>query len=541
ATPTDADLTGQVSVEVTPSLNRIARGVYSVNVRVTNTSDEAIPGPLALVVLVTGVEGLTAESADGETADGEPYFELVRAERELTAGEESEPCKIRLRSPESLRREQREAFQLEYKIIRPTPQDVAAEDRPRDESRRDERAEPRPDGRMPLAGPSGRNGRTPRTGGESRADRDEDPDADPERPAQPDGPEKQPERNEYGGPPDEEVERVMKIQERYTERWLEMDGVIGTVTGMDKDGNAIIRVYLARAGGGKELPETIEGVAVETMVVGRFREFQPPQDKKGQVLPGLPFIPPDCPDDPTARFARPVPIGVSAFTDSGAGICAAGTLGCRVVGRLGSQHAGKLFVLSNNHVLAEENLAPIGSPVHQPSLGDFNCVSDPDNIVARLSDFEPINFFDVNIMDAAIAETTAELVSNRAACGALYGLPNEQTVQARLGLKVIKYGRTTRLRSGTVTGVNGISFVGYTTGPAFFINVIEITNPVDQITSPLGAPGDSGSLIVTSSGSHPIGLLFAGSALVTLANPIDPILDRFQVNIDGAPAPEPVP
>jgi hypothetical protein len=31
----------------------------------------------------------------------------------------------------------------------------------------------------------------------------------------------------------------------------------------------------------------------------------------------------------------------------------------------------------------------------------------------------------------------------------------------------------------------------------------------------------------------PVGLLFAGSSLVTIANPIGPVLERFSVTIDG--------
>lgn len=50
------------------------------------------------------------------------------------------------------------------------------------------------------------------------------------------------------------------------------------------------------------------------------------------------------------------------------------------------------------------------------------------------------------------------------------------------------------------------------------------------------AGGDSGSLIVIRSGSEarmPAGLLFAGSSQVTIANPINAVLSRFNVTVDG--------
>ena len=48
--------------------------------------------------------------------------------------------------------------------------------------------------------------------------------------------------------------------------------------------------------------------------------------------------------------------------------------------------------------------------------------------------------------------------------------------------------------------------------------------------------GDSGSLLVTTEGNHPVGLLFAGDngGKHAFANPIDAVLTTFGVAIDGA-------
>ena len=59
---------------------------------------------------------------------------------------------------------------------------------------------------------------------------------------------------------------------------------------------------------------------------------------------------------PTSRFTRPVPIGIST---GNAGECSAGTIGARV-----KDGSGHVFALSNNHVYALENKAPLGSQVH---------------------------------------------------------------------------------------------------------------------------------------------------------------------------------
>ena len=113
---------------------------------------------------------------------------------------------------------------------------------------------------------------------------------------------------------------------------------------------------------------------------------------------------------------------------------------------------------------------------------------------------------------------------------------------ALLGLNVQKYGRTTHLTHGQITGVNATVLICY--------EVVEfvctkVARYVDQlIISPAGFSngGDSGSLIVTDDGNlNPVALLFAGSASVTIGNRIDLVLNRFGVTIDGFAPPPPGP
>ena len=98
----------------------------------------------------------------------------------------------------------------------------------------------------------------------------------------------------------------------------------------------------------------------------------------------------------------------------------------------------------------------------------------------------------------------------------------------------MKYGRTTSQTKGQVYAINATVNVGYDWGVARFVNQIIIT------PGSFSAGGDSGSLIVIdgkgknkADDRKPVGLLFAGSAFITVANPIDAVLTWFGVTIDG--------
>ncbi len=100
-------------------------------------------------------------------------------------------------------------------------------------------------------------------------------------------------------------------------------------------------------------------------------------------------------------------------------------------------------------------------------------------------------------------------------------------------MKVKKYGRTTGQTAGRVDATNATVDVNYGGGL--------IARFVDQIVIKPGsfsAGGDSGSLIVVRGGPgdrSPVGLLFAGSFFVTIANPIGDVLTTFSVTVDDTP------
>lgn len=314
--------------------------------------------------------------------------------------------------------------------------------------------------------------------------------------------------------------QAVAIQQRHTDALLAITGVVGTAIVRRPDGRAEMALLVERAGI-KGLPRVLDGVPVSERVTGRLMAFS----------------------DPTER-QRPAPLGYSV----GHPAITAGTIGARVRDAL-----GRVYILSNNHVLANSNGASVGDPAYQP--GPFDGGTSADQI-ATLSDFQPISFAinGSNTMDAAIAQSSVDLLDNSVPSDDGYGMPNSTIYgdadgdgvfddrNALLGLNVQKYGRTTRLTHGQITGVNATVTVCYAVSG---ITCTKTARFVDQlIISPGGFSngGDSGSLIVTDDANlNPVGLLFAGSASVTIANRIDLVLNHFGVTIDGSSPPPPGP
>jgi len=254
---------------------------------------------------------------------------------------------------------------------------------------------------------------------------------------------------------------------------------------------------------------------------------------------------PDCVT--TTGFYRPACIGIS----TGHPLITAGTIGARV-----TDGNNNYYALSNNHIFAASNSANIGDAVIQPGTFDFGNVGCCT--YGNLTDFEPIQFNnfpacdgtvndpDCNTIDAAIAlSTLAELGNATPSDG--YGLPKSTSISSLTippvpGMDVMKYGRTTQQTFGTISSINGFFAINYgSPGTAYFAGQIVIT------PGSFSAGGDSGSLVVVDDSAGPndreaIGLLFAGSPTLTIASPINLVLSRFNVAIDGQPlTPTPTP
>ena len=186
--------------------------------------------------------------------------------------------------------------------------------------------------------------------------------------------------------------------------------------------------------------------------------------------------------------------------------------------------------MSNNHVIAEQNAGNVGDQILQPGTLDTNCTYYPADQIGSLFDFEPIDFNGVNYVDAAIASTTTADTGFASPSDA-YGAPTSNTVAATVGQAVQKFGRTTGLTKGEVDSINATVNVQYDAGVATFQNQVIIVGKVRRgkrfVNSSFSDGGDSGSLIVTQANNDPMGLLFAGNSSITIANPIDDVLNTF--------------
>jgi hypothetical protein len=319
-------------------------------------------------------------------------------------------------------------------------------------------------------------------------------------------------------------ERVKQVQEVNTARLLAMEGVEGTAIGLDDNGRLAVKVF-TDGPGVAGIPRDLDGVPVKVVVTGKFYAIKGPPEGKGPKTPKEEV-------DPTARFDRPVPIGVSTGNE---GECSAGTIGCRVT------DGSDVYALSNNHVYALENDAEDESDVLQPGLYDTGCVYNPDNVIGMLAVFETILFLEddpsnTNTIDAAIALSSTQDLGNATPSDG-YGVPKSTTFSASIGLPVQKYGRTTSLTKGIVSDVNFKGNIGYSSGTAYFVDQIVVYSQ----KGPFIKAGDSGSLLVTDPNREPVGLIFAGpsSGKYAIANPIDDVLSALSditgstITIDG--------
>lgn len=304
------------------------------------------------------------------------------------------------------------------------------------------------------------------------------------------------------GRSEDALEHVKDVQERNTNRLMAMNGVEGTAIGYNQNDRLAIKVFTAGPGV-RGIPRELEGVPVQVVVTGKIYALV----------------------DPTDRFPRPVPTGVS----TGHPDITAGTIACRVT------DGDNVYALSNNHVYANSNKATIGDNVLQPGTADGGV--DPDDAIGTLFDFEPIVFHPRarNTIDAAIALSDTDNLGNATPDGG-YGTPSSTIFEGDLlDLGVQKYGRTTKLTKGVITGVNVTVRVGYSRGTARFVKQIMVESGTEFIGG-----GDSGSLLVTDdTDCNPVGLLFAGngSGTMAIANRINLVLQRFGVTVDDSEGP----
>jgi hypothetical protein len=254
------------------------------------------------------------------------------------------------------------------------------------------------------------------------------------------------------------------------------------------------------------LPATIGGLPTDVEEVGVFRAFA---RKKPQPAGPMP--------NPKARF-RPAQPGSSVGFQfpPPSRMVMAGTFGAVV------KDTGGTYILSNNHVLADEGRLAPGADIFQPGLLDGgNANSDQ---VAKLTRFIPLQPGVLNHVDCAIAKGNSAGVLSR---DILHIGPPAGTAAAAIDMRVHKFGRTTSYTAGHITSIATDVTVGYETGNFTFENQLIIVGD----GGPFSAAGDSGSLILDRQTNNAVALLFAGSNTHTIANHIEEVLQALKVTL----------
>jgi ribosomal protein S27AE len=301
--------------------------------------------------------------------------------------------------------------------------------------------------------------------------------------------------------------KLREVASRHKEELLRLANVVGFSErpqprirgGRVVEGELCLRIYverklpLAKLAARDVIPKEVEGIPTDVVEVGLIRALgTPPADKQ--------------------KRWRPAPGGVSiAHRD-----VTAGTLTCAVY----SRDRRKVYVLSNNHVIANSNQGSIGDPILQP--GPYDGGADPADRIAVLSKFIPIQpqGSGENQVDAAIGEVLdPSYVSDEILD---VGVPRPPVPEPYVNLTVKKSGRTTCLKEGTV--IDDAAYVKVYYGAPFqyadFRDQIMIQPAILQ-------GGDSGSPILY--GRSLIGLGFAGSDVISVANKFLRVLELLEV------------
>ena len=207
-------------------------------------------------------------------------------------------------------------------------------------------------------------------------------------------------------------------------------------------------------------------------------------------------------DIETGVYYEPLSLTLHAGTSCTLRNAIGGTLGCFV-----EDDNKKRYLLSNSHVLTQNNRGNIGDEIVQPGPGI-------DKVIGFLHSWYALSETDHSGVDAAIAEINARAVRitdprNFPGIGAISTKPSNHLERGR---KVVKLGATTGVTYGTIVSADedGI-FLNYgtRTNPEYIIFDDQIEILGDTENMPFSQAGDSGALVVDHDTKEPLGLIFA--------------------------------
>lgn len=316
------------------------------------------------------------------------------------------------------------------------------------------------------------------------------------------------------------LQSVMAIQDRHTPALMAKRDVIGTATTLDDNGEPAVMILVTTQEAMDAAPQTIEGIPVKTVLTDKIVAMSSTAVSH------------------TAIQTPPIQLGTSGGWryDLANGYCCGGTLGSLI------SVGGTQRILSNYHVLEADivsggnsRVAATGDYIIQPGLIDVNCNAASAQNVATLVKTSSLPGSNV---DCSSANVISGMVSPTGSILEIGVIKSGTGVAAYVGQPVKKSGRTTGLTRSTVSGLNATISITYENecagGTAFtktFTGQILVKNRASKFL----AGGDSGSLMVEDITISPnaVGLLFAGSNTVAIANPIGQVLTFFGATMVG--------
>ncbi len=209
----------------------------------------------------------------------------------------------------------------------------------------------------------------------------------------------------------------------------------------------------------------------------------------------------------------------------------AGTIGyfCRSTHE--QDNPAQVFLLSNNHVLADVNQADVGDAIYQPGPADGGTVQQK---VGSFHRTVPIILSEEqdNAIDAAIAALDPAISYLIEICqiGAING-----TEQAVEDMVVMLHGRTSGYTEGIVTDESYDALVGMDHNDPSIVALFDDQVRIERANGfpSFGLGGDSGSLVVSKEGTNAVGLYFAGpsNGFYGIANHIERVLTDLEIEL----------
>jgi len=250
-------------------------------------------------------------------------------------------------------------------------------------------------------------------------------------------------------------------------------------------------------------------------------------------------------------YTAPVPLGSSGGNANAIcltpapGFCFGGTLGSLLTS---NATPAALVILSNNHVLGLSDGATVGQEVTQPGVIETGCsltgtinVATVANIISLQT--QPIPAFPVDVTTAAITTGKVDLTGSILELGALNNANVPQPappaagsgIATAVGKLLAKSGRTTGLTCSNVDATNVSMLVvqyesGCSTTPFNVTYNDEITVANMSNGQSFIGDGDSGSLAVDEATAQPVALMFAGSDIDAVGNPVADVLNALHTS-----------